>query len=195
MWSTAARDACERDGPTRRGQRRDGARPPRGAVALGGADVIYTDRSTPPAGGGPRFVPLKVQWSGAGSNRRPHDLQMDVSPFTAVHISVFLLVSSFSVFAPVRARSRQFIPVAAFVAASRRMATDGELLRWRTEPPARSPSASRVIVRSHAHRSRHSTGGGECHHPDTKLPSAPARSITYFSHSKVAVSPPSRDPP
>jgi hypothetical protein len=81
-------------------------------------------------GGPPEPALLEIcWWSGAGSNRRPHDFQMDVSPFTAVHMSVFLLVSGFSVFTPVRTTSRQFIPVAAVVAANRRMATTGELLR------------------------------------------------------------------
>jgi hypothetical protein len=42
---------------------------------------------------------------------------MGSSPFAAVHIGVFLLVSGISVFTPVRTTSPQFIPVAAFVAA------------------------------------------------------------------------------
>ena len=54
-----------------------------------------------------------------------HNAQMGAGPFAVVHISVFLLVSGSSVFTSVRTTSRQFIPVAAFVAANRRMATDG----------------------------------------------------------------------
>ena len=72
-------------------------------------------------------------WSGAGSNRRPHDFQMDVSPFTAVHISVFPLFSGISVFTPVRPGPSQSVPVAATVAANRRR-----------RPTPEGPSASRV---------------------------------------------------
>ena len=120
-------------------------------------------------------------------------------PFATAHTSVFPQFSDVLVFAPVRARSRQVHSCGciASVAANRRRATRGERLRRRTEPPARSPSTSRVLVRSHADRSRHSTRVASATTPDTQLPSAPATSITYFAlaHSKVALSPRSRDLP